>query len=314
MVEFKRFMGVWFSATILGTLLFGGASVWLFNEHKSIEQNNAQGIDENHFSVVYRGFIPGYSTAYPDYYIAINGLKDSQLRMYLQLFLQNQEASGYYFMIDKYQTPPTGWTINPSFLGLIGVDGTMTYTYSNIFRDKPASITEGELVETINLVVKAYYDSGYTNFYSQDNFTVTYHLIDRASAVWTVLEYDNFEDGTTEGWSGTGLSLSTSFYRSFRYSLKGDSYYGTGYSKTFTIVSPYVAGYLIAPIRSNLIPDFGVGIDGQTVFKLDTGMSANVWYQLTVPLHSGATSVGISMGNNGNSAQTYMDDVYVIAK
>lgn len=314
MSDFKRFAVVFLSIIVAGTIFTVGTLKILYVQPEQNQQNSAVIEDSNHFSVVYRGFIPGYSTTYPDYYITINGLKDNPLRMYLQLYLQNQEASGYYFMIDKYQTPPAGWTINPSFAGYIGVDGTMTYTFSNIYRDKPASITEGELVETINLVVKAYYDSSYTNFYSQDNFTVTYHLIDRASAVWTVLEYDNFDDGTTQGWGGTGLSLSTTYYRSFRYSLKGDSYYGTGYSKSFTLVPPYTTGYLIAPIRASQIPDFSVSIDGQTVFKLDTGMSAGVWYQLTIPLHSGATSVGIGMGNNGVSVQTWTDDVYVIAK
>jgi len=302
MVEFKRFMAIWFGVVILGTLLMGGTSIWLSSRDKSVEQTSTQESDENHFSVVYRGFIPTYSAAYPDYYITINDLKDNPLRMYIQLFLRNQEASGYYFMVDKYQTPPAGWTINAAFLGYIDVEGTMSYTYSNIYRDKPTSITEGERIETINLALKAYYDSSYTNFYSQDNFTVTYHLIDRMSAVWTVLDYDSFDAGTTEGWSGG--SVSTDYYRSFRYSLRSSSYF----SKSFSIGPPYSTAYLITPIRcygdlSN------IEIDGVIYFQPDVTWWVIAWYQFTIPLHYGDVSVRINIINGG-----YMDDVYVIAK
>jgi len=314
MASFKRFMAVWFGIVIAATLLMSGASIWLSNQDTVAEKTNASDSGDNHFSVVYRGFISDYSTSYPDYYITINELKDDPLRMYLQIYLQNQEASGYYFMIDQYETPPAGWTIVPSFIDFIGVDAYQPYTYSNIYRLKPASIPAGEFNETINLVVKAYHDSSYTDFYSQDNFTVTYHFIDRTAPAWTVIEYDSFDDGNKEGWSGNGISVSTDYYRSFRYSLRSAAYQQAAFSKSFSIVSPYTKGYLICPIRvSAYSAETRIDIDGQTAFKSDSGTLVNAWCQYSIPLHFGPSSVSIILSHS-STVNAYMDDVYVIAK
>lgn len=315
MTSFKRFIAVWFGIVIAATLLMSGAIIWLANQDTAAEKTNGNDSVDNHFSVVYRGFVSDYSTSYLDYYITINELKDDPLRMYLQIYLKNQEASGYYFMIDQHEPPPAGWTISPSYIGLVGVDEGLTYTYSDIYRLKPASIPAGEFNETINLVVKAYHDSSYTNFYSQDNFTVTYHFIDRTSAAWTVIEYDSFDGGDYEGWGGASLSLSTDYYRSFRYSLRSYDYQQAVFSKSFSIVSPYTKGYLICPIRlAAYSAEIRISIDGQISFKSDIAPPAETWYQYTIPLHFGPSSVSIAFYRYATSMYAYMDDVYVIAK
>lgn len=267
---------------------------------------NSQSQDEKtenrHFSVKYQGFIPGYDASYPDYYIAINELEDPSMQMGIRLFIQNQEASGYYFKIDKNQTPPAGWVINPQKIGHIDVDGTKDFVYDQMWRTTPTSIPEGRLTETIYLAAMAYYDAGYMSLYSQDTFNVTFHFIDRTSPVWTTIYLDNFDDGTTQGWSG---NTRTDYYRSFRYSL-----YTSDFRKTYYIAPGYTESYLVFAMRftSTYLNYPYIYIDDTLYFQPDVKPSAGVWYQFVIPLHIGSTSVRIS-----TVYSAYMDDAFVIA-
>lgn len=79
--------------------------------------------------------------------------------------------------------------------------------------------------ESVELTVKAFSDSSYSNFYSQANFTVDFHFIDITAISWATLLYDNFDDGTTQGWQRgeDGFSMnvaSYSYYRSWPNSLR----------------------------------------------------------------------------------------------
>jgi len=310
MAKFKSFITAWLSMVVVISL-FTVVGTQLLEKQ---DENAITNLNTNHFSVVYRGWIPDYSTDYPDYYICINDLKDDPLQMYIQLVIQNQEASGYYFRIEQYETPPAGWTIYPYDIGYIATDGTLTFTYSEIYRSKPTSIPAGELNETINLALKAYYDASYTNLYSQDNFTVSYHLIDRASPAWTVIEHNNFDDQTTQGWSGNGISVSTEYYRSFRYSLRSYSSEAK-FQKTFSLAG-YTEVYLICAIKSNRFPDIKIVIDGQTYFKPDVTPAPNTWYSFTIPLPvfpSSSPQLAIQLGYY-STTHAYMDDVYVIGR
>jgi len=305
MSDFKRFMAVWLSAVVLGTMLTVGA-LRISTTTREQAQRGDLATDNNHFSVVYQGFIPGYSTNYPDYYLCINDLKNNPLQMSIRLFIQNQEAAGYYFRVEQHSAPPAGWTIYPYNVGLVAIDGTLDFVYSGMYRALPSSIPEGELTETVNLDMKAYVDAGYTTLYSADNFTVTYHMIDRMSPSWTVIEYNNFDDGTNQGW--TPGSTTTQYYRSFRYSL----YSGTGYlTKTFNVMG-YSKAYLICPIRQTGTITPSILIDGTKYFQSDAYVYSGIWYSYTVPLpvYPNPTPLVRIEGLGG----AYLDDVYVIGQ
>jgi len=318
MSEFKKFLAVWLSIVILGTILTAETLRMLSNQKEQVDQSNASTQGSNHFSVQWMGFFPSYSSQYPEYYICVNNLKSDILAMDIALQIKNQEDAGYYFKGDKYEEPPTGWTISPIAIGFVDVDQTKTFTYS-VSRSKPASISQGRLTETINLVIGAYHDSSYLNLYSQDNFTVTFNFIDRTSSAWTLLYHDTFDGGTTQGWSGTNAQVSSDYYRSFPYSLKigGQTGYSQ-YSKTFN-VGLGEEHYLIFSLRSGAwgsgLPS--VGVASVICFQPDVTPSKNTWYQFAVPLPLGESAVWMNVINAPYPEQisyAYLDDVFVIAK
>jgi len=298
---------------------------------------------QNHFSVRWMGFSPtDYSNEYPEYYICVNNLADNILQMQIALEIKNQENMTLYFKVDQYESPPNGWTINAMAVGPVNVDETKQFVYDGAFRVRPTSIPEGRLTETINLVIQAYYDSGYTNFYSQDNFTVTFNFLDLNSPTWTVLYHDDFDDGTTQGWSyilnrypsspkggDASIEVSDTYYRSFHYSLKLHTWtYATQYSewasaafsKSFDIGLPTEA-YLIFSIRSDdwsAFDDYGIKINGVTYFKSDVIPEVNTWYQFAIPLRLGeknTVEIWVTyLQGNDKHAYSYLDDVYVIGK
>ncbi len=270
---------------------------------------------QNHFSVIYRGFIPDHpqhNASYPDYYICINDLANDFLESYLLMEILNQETSGYYFQTELELAPP-GWAVSwlnysLGYTVFVDVDRTVNY-YIVLNRTKPSSIPEGRITESLDIVVKAYYDPGCNELYSQDSFTVTFHLIDRTSPVWTVLYYDNFDDGTNQGWWGTP---SYTLYRSYRYSLTAGST-ESKVMKTFQVPEAYQEAYLIySEYMFNIFA--WVKLNGTIYFYQDIQhfslLNPNEWHQLTVPLWIGSTQVEISATRYNN----YVDDVYVIAK
>ena len=172
-------------------------------------------------------------------------------------------------------------------------------------RIKPSSIPEGRITESVNLRVSAYHDAGYSNLYSYDNFTVTFHLIDRTSSAWVIVYYNDFDDGTNQGWTGTA---STNYYRSFRYSL-----YTSYARKSFYIGADYQEAYVIFAVRFTNTQADGypkIYLDGTLYFEPDVSPSPNIWYQFVIPLHLGTTEIAIQ----SSSGYMYIDDVYVVAK
>jgi hypothetical protein len=324
-----------FSAIVLSASIIGAIGIFQ-------SQSKPTTVKENHFSVHWLGFNPiDYSSNYPEYYVCINNLRNDTLQMQIALLIKNQENRLYYFKVDKYGTPPSGWTIMPRKLGSVGIDESKQFIYDGALRSRPTLISEGRLTETINLIVQAYYDEGYTSLYSQDNFSVTFNLLDLTSTQWTVLLHDDFDDGGTHGWSyykaGNGpyaeVKASLTYYRSPWYSLELHAWTGADYShwvragfhKDFDIrltglnVSEI---YLIYSIKSEENwrghTESGVMIDGKTLFKSDVTPSTHTWYQFAVPLEKGAIrNVKILvMQKEGANMHTYayLDDVYVIYK
>ncbi len=277
----------------------------------------------NHFSVQWMGFVPTYSSQYPEYYVCINNLATDPLTLQIALQIKNQENRSFYFRIEQNQTPPSGWSLFSYTIGLINKDETKTFTYSAL-RTKPASISQGKLTETISLVVKAYYDSLYTQFYSEDSFSVTFNFLDKTAGVWTTLYIDNFDDGTAHQWTGYSASgVSTDYYRSFQYSLKTSATTAGGtiegwLKKSFDISGAFSEAFLIYAIRSsNWASSNGVQLDGVKYFEPDVAPSANTWYQVAIKLPtSKITEVKIYTFylSGYGSCSSYIDDVYVVAK
>jgi len=299
MVEFKKFVAIWFATILTISVLFAGWAT-LVNRPNAVTE-----VKGSHFSVVWKGFKPTYSDAFPDYYICINNLKDSSLRMYVQLMIENYENVSLYFMIDKYTEPQAGWFVGPQPFGLVTItDPIKTFTYSNLNRTKPVAIPQGTLHESVKLVVKAYYDAGYTQFYSQANFTVNFHFIDVTSPAWTRLEYYNFDDGTSQGWWGANVHW-WQYYRSWPCSITPAWYSNIG--RTLDMIGNYTEAYLVAAVYTSP-PSINIYLDSTLSFQSDVPSGTYTWHQIAIPLPlNKVTNVmftGISV----------LDDAYVLAK
>lgn len=305
-MHIKTFMSIWIMS-ILAISIFG--LTLARNQISTMESKPA------HFSVVWKGFAPSYSNSTPDYYVCINNML-SPLQMNIAFQIQNFENDSYYFKIDKYGTPPTGWNIVASLLGPINVDETQTFIFTSITRDKPSTIPEGRLTENVPLVVQAYRDGACTDLYSQENFTVPFHFIDLTSEEWTTLMYNNFDDGTLQGWSvqASGI-VNYTIYRSWPGAARGYLFDPSGYRMTKSIDTsgPYTEAYLVFAYQPDDASEMIIKFDGQTQFQSDQSSAAGTWYQIAVPLPLYAsTSVAITSVNYVTYA--YFDDIYVIAK
>ena len=251
-----------------------------------------------------------------DYYVCINGLNDDPLQLCVLVDFENLEPYTNYFRLESSRIPPAGWVVNPLDLGWIYFHGRTSVSFP-VTRSNPSSIAQGESIEQIKLAVRGYADYELTDLRSQRNFTATYHFIDRMSSVWAILENDTFDATSTEGWMGPGLFVSLKHYLSFPYSLRsrvGTLSQGWSYSKSFQI--NYSTAYLICPIISN--NGFSsINIDGKPCFAVTSGAEEE-WYQLTIPLGRGSTTVSIfgfpTSDIPGDHGLAYMDDVFLIAK
>jgi hypothetical protein len=298
MIESTKFVAIWFAAVIVVSTIFVG---WATLRNGSNDVTGAKG---SHFSVVWKGFKPPYSDQFPDYYICVNNLKDESLQMYIQLKIENYENVNLYFKIDKYIEPSAEWFVGPQDFGLVAITNPIaTFTYSNINRTKPGTIPEGSLHESVELAVKSYYDAGYTQFYSQANFTINFHFIDVTSVTWSKLSYDNFDDGTAQGWYGYSVGVHWwQYYRSWPCSLTG--YYD---SKSFDLIGNYTEAYLVAAVYA-YPTSLSVYLDGTLCFQPDIPSGTTTWNQIAIPLPlNKVTTVQIY-------GVSYLDDVYVVAK
>lgn len=276
---------------------------------RSLRNGNSSRSSPEHFSVVWKGYAPEYSNQTADYYVCINDLASDTLRMNIAINIQNYENSSFWFMVDQYETPPANWSIAPQYFGKIEIDQTASFIYSNATRQKPSSIPTGRFNETIALTVKAYYDDAYSSFYSQANFTVQFHFIDRKSPVWTQLNYYNFDDGTTQGWSNPYGSMNQyQYWRSWPYSV-----YGIDCSTAFNTAGSGTEAYMIFALHASSISGekIYVYVNGVKSFQVDASVPDSSWFQYVVPLPIGS-SVTVNIRTTYN--WYYLDDVYVIRK
>ena len=297
---FKSFLVVYLSIMIAASMfaILGNTTL------ESRRSERTMSSETGHFSVVWKGFKPTYSDQFPDYYICINNLKDESLQMYIQIKIENYENVSLYFMMDNYTAPPTGWYIGPQYFGLVAITNPIaTFTYSNINRTKPATIPQGSLHESVGLVVKAYLDSGYTLFYSQDNFTAKFHFVDITSTAWSKLVYNNFDDGTAQGWS-YGQVHWWQYYRSWPCSY---AQYNNVF-KNWDLIGNYTEAYLVAAVYTYAYGPT-IYLDDQLCFQPDTTTYGGyAWHQIAIPLPLNKVTKAQFSGIQ------YLDDVYVVAK
>jgi hypothetical protein len=319
---------------ILVAILAGGLIQIVISQYG--EQNTAPmtGEVKPHFSVKWMGFAPDSNTTWPsvqpynnnysEYFVCINDVISDKLSLPVSFRLANHENSAFYFRVNPKLPLPTGWSTPTNEIGLVNKDETRFFTITTE-RVKPSLILAGKLAETITLTVQAYYDSSYTQFYSQDDVPVTFNFIDRTASAWSVLSTDNFDTPKQTQWDSLtnygSVSVVGDIYRSYPRSLRitnQASNYDNGFGSTIAVNSSYAEAYIIASIKTSTWSTTPrVTFNGTVYFEPDVSPTQYSWYQLVFPLPiNQTTQVGIYLVPPiyYDTAYGYLDDVYVIAK
>lgn len=117
----------------------------------------------------------------------------------------NHDDVGLYMQITG---SATGYTFTPVNLGLLA-SGANAYKNLDNFasRAKPTSaqLPDGEMSENIILTLSAYTDSGYSILKWTFERTVLVIWINSADPAFTLEAYNNFDDGTVQGWAKTDI-------------------------------------------------------------------------------------------------------------
>lgn len=246
-----------------------------------------------------------------------------------------------------------GYTFNTVNLGLLA-SGANAYKNLDEFasRAKPseAELTNGEMEETIKLILKAYTDSGYTDLKWTYERTVTVHWINSADPSFTVDELDNFDDGTVQNWaienlggySPVYLDVASDYVLSPPYSLKAyPQHYTSGQRNTFRVYKSFTTPnkdkvFAIFDLRlsetktdENFVKVVRIRRDESILVHLgkdDTSYGVhnvpiNKWIRIVVPLPKNATltldiwvrTYCISAGT-GIQSLLWLDDFKIISK
>ena len=240
------------------------------------------------------------------------------VRYNFKLRIKNQGTSTVYYKL----TESSGtWSISsPSGgqLGSVGSGGSKIFDIT-LQRALPTS----DVVETIDLTLEAYSDSGYSNLIESTSFSLTAILADIHS--WPSYTKYDFDDGTDQGWSLSGY-MSVSSAKSISaggYSVRVYNNSGgirtTSMSKTETIpnttraVLVFYVNYVSASplfyisVKVNGVEVYKAGDENSYLYSGDTG----VWDVFGVDLsdyagQSVTLEISLNLDNNG---EAYIDDI-----
>lgn len=220
---------------------------------------------------------------------------------------QNQSTNPVYIEVEIRDT--TGnWTFSDGTtkrrLGSVEAGTTQGFTL-NFKRPEPTTDVEGEV---FNLIVRVYQDSTYTTLQYEYTWPVDVYIVDfKNNANWTVHQVWNWDDGSSQGWSG-GIPDS-------RFSIQAGGYsYRVGNDKNGTRIMTqsgyqlptasriFLVGYFALDLYSvdHYVKDLKVLFGGQTVFqalgtlvKYDSGEPRyQGWFQFGANLSDFSGSVG----------------------
>ena len=283
----------------------------------------------------------------PDYWILMDIVDmPDPIPFAITIHYYNSYSTTLYFEVTGNGTNYNFTTVR---LGSLSAGGHAYKNLQDFFtRENPQTITTGELNESVDITLKAYADSDYSNL--KFVFTRTLHikLLDSNSSIFNVVLLDDFDDGTITGWSvsgyGTSLLLSSEYPLSGSYSLLARGKYpasiGTGkYTVTASKeldLSNVTSGYVIFNFRisessSNVyIKSITIYQDDKTLLFLGIPYSSsysqelplNQWLRAVVPISGGkATTIKITAtfyvihGSHGSFyGNLYLDDFKVISK
>lgn len=108
--------------------------------------------------------------------------------------ITNSEAFTLYFRI-LLVSPPAGYSEHDVQLGSVG-SGVSTYKTWTFKRAIPVA----KVTDALTARLMAYKDAGYTDLYGYKDLPMNFYLFNRDDG--TLVDSDNFDGGTVEGWAG----------------------------------------------------------------------------------------------------------------
>jgi len=250
----------------------------------------------------------------------------------------------------------TGYSFGTVNLGSLA-SGANAYINLDNFasRAKPSagSLINGELDEQITLTLRAYTDAGYSILKWTFNRVISVKFINSSDPAFTVDIVNNFDDGTVQGWAGTGsgldagfpqVAVATDYVLSVPYSLKMTSDWyitGPGQKNAYLFKSITTPNrntvYAIVDIRvSELESDTRIGeknlrvrngttdlifLGGPYAASTITLIPLNKWMRLIVPLAKNSVidlryflEWHVSAIGVSNFTYVWIDDFKVISK
>jgi len=258
----------------------------------------------------------------PDIYADIVEFADSSWKPYLKITNNEQQTLYYQVKPKPAATQPPRYTINTTDLGSIANGATTEFTnWAGIActaANKPAAAdipSGGVLSETCYLRVEAYTDSAYTTSFGYADFNIVFKWIDSASAGWTVVDTDDFDDGTVQGWAGDNAAVVSDVYRSAPYSLRTSGPRDTWIShyKSFTTGAVSNAFAILYYRRNEEGGEIEIRIGGVAKYKFTLPIHG-VWFKIVVPIPTNATNeLRIRMWGKGvYDVYAWLDNVKVI--
>jgi len=240
----------------------------------------------------------------------------------------------------KLSSYPTGYTVTEQKLGSVDAGSSGTFVYSGISRTKPTYPIDDSIV----LRAEAYTDDTYATSYGNayQDLPLTYELFDRTHSDYTIIDEDNFDNQTLEGWTinpegrnayykfDDAVYLSSPFGLQIEQHGTGGAAWSYGYrfmTKNFTIpADSYTRAYLVIHYRyrggtyDNVYPAIWKGSTMYIPHRLLNIRRLN-WIRIVLKLTVGGTeTINFVNENLGSYTGDYpeeifwVDDIFAVAK
>jgi len=149
---------------------------------------------------------------------------------------RNYDEVTLYFQLVAYHPD---WTFTTANLGAVGSGAEIIRHLHNYgYRSRPTA----EVTNDCEFTLKAYTDEAYTNLKWESKRTITIVFIKSDDGTWTLDEFNNFDDGTLQGWGARFVSGPSG------------TWIGIGIAEDYAISVPYSAKMFYVP------PDAGYTI------------------------------------------------------
>ena len=169
----------------------------------------------------------------PDKYNDVNGLSDP-FNMNILVGVSNTHTATLYFQA-SLDSPPGDYTASTTNFGALTSGSSAVFTH--ILTRAMPTLTDDEYDESLDFVISAYTDAGYSDLYATQTLSVDVHHFDHAGATWNIVEHVDFTS-SLNGWTLYGGELSTTHFYSSPSSAKinvystGPNYYSGYLQKT----------------------------------------------------------------------------------